>query len=101
MAHRCSGCSASRKDGIGVPFNPVLIVLKMSSRVDPPRNVQLCARSAGGIECPQSSLRVGADGPSPRPTVPWHFTQPFSTYSFFPSSTDSFEELGAPGSGTG
>ena len=32
---------------MGVPLNPVLIVRKMSSRDEPPRRVQLCARSAG------------------------------------------------------
>ena len=57
---------------MGVPLNPVLIVLKMSSRDDPPRKVQLCARSAARIAWPQSSFRVGAEGPSPRPSVPWH-----------------------------
>jgi hypothetical protein len=41
----------------------VLIVRKMSSRDEPPRNVQLCARSAGRIGWPQSSFSVGADEP--------------------------------------
>ena len=79
IAHRCSGVRASANDGIGVPLNPVVIVLKISSRDDPPRNVQLCARFAARIGWPKSSTRVGADGPSPRPSVPWHFTQPFSS----------------------
>ena len=79
IAHRCSGLRASRNDGMGVPLSPVLIVLKISSRDEPPRKVQLCARSAGRIGCPQSSIRVGAEGPSPRPSVPWHLTQPFSS----------------------
>ena len=79
IAHRCSGFSASKNDGIGVPFNPVLIVRKMSSRDDPPRKVQRCARSAARIGWPQSSFRVGAEGPSPRPSVPWHLTQPVSS----------------------
>src|SRR6185436_9471459 len=79
IAHRCSGVSASANDGIGVPLNPVLIVLKMSSRDDPPRKVQLCERSAGWIGRLRSSVRVGAEGPSARPSGPWHFTQPLST----------------------
>ena len=79
IAHRCSGVRASANDGIGVPLSPVLIVLKMSSRDDPPRKVQLCARSAARIGWPKSSTSVGAEGPSPRPTVPWHFRQPFSS----------------------
>src|SRR5829696_7667285 len=101
IAHRCSGFSASANDGIGVPFNPVLIARKISSRDDPPRNVQLWVRSAARIEWPQSSVRVGADGPSPRPSVPWHFAQPFSSNSFFPSATVSFVVFGALGSETG
>ena len=47
IAHRCSGVSESANDGIGVPLSPVLIVRKISSRDEPPRKVQLCARSAG------------------------------------------------------
>src|SRR3954470_14353832 len=101
IAQRCSTVSASRKPGIGEPLSPVLIDLKMSSRDDPPRKVQLCARSAGRIGPPHSSIKVGADGPSPRPSVPWHFTQPLSSYSFFPCSMVSFVDRGALGSGTG
>ena len=36
-------------DGIGVPLNPVVIVLKISWRDEPPRNVQGCARFAARI----------------------------------------------------
>jgi hypothetical protein len=79
MAQRCSGVRASWNDGIGVPLNPVLIVRKMSSREDPARKVQLCARFAGRIGNPQSSTSVVAEGPSARPSVPWHLTQPLST----------------------
>jgi hypothetical protein len=49
IAQRCSGVRLSAKAGIGVPLNPVLIVRKMSSRDDPPRKVQLWARSAARI----------------------------------------------------
>src|SRR5688572_9975360 len=49
IAQRCSGWRPSRNDGIGVPLSPVLIVLKMSSRDEPPRKVQLCARFAAVI----------------------------------------------------
>src|SRR6266550_2846855 len=45
IAQRCSGVRASANDGIGVPLKPVLIVLKISSRDEPPRKVQLCERS--------------------------------------------------------
>ena len=79
IAHRCSGVKASANDGIGVPLSPVVIVLKISSRDDPPRKVQLCARFAARIGWPKSSISVGAEGPSPRPSVPWHFTQPVSS----------------------
>ena len=78
IAHRCSGWRPSRNDGIGVPLNPVLIVLKMSSRDEPPRKVQLCARFAARIGWPQSSFRVGAEIRRPRPSGPWHLTQPVS-----------------------
>ena len=69
IAHRCSGGRASANDGMGVPLSPVLIVLKISSRDDPPRKVQLCARFAARIGWPKSSTSVGAEGPSPRPSV--------------------------------
>src|SRR5436190_16911457 len=101
IAHRCSGVSASANDGIGVPLSPVLIVLKISSRDGPPRKVQLCERSAARIGRFSSSVRVGADGPSPRPSAPWHLTQPLSTKSFFPASIDWLVELGALGRSTG
>ena len=101
IAHRCSGWRLSANDGIGVPLSPVLIVLKMSSRVAPPRKVQLWARSAARIAWPASSFSVGADDPSPRPSVPWHLTQPVSSKSFFPSAMVSLLELGAPGRSTG
>ena len=70
---------SSRNPGMGVPLSPVLIDRKISSRDEPPRKVQLCVRSAGRIGCPQSSFRVGAEGPSPRPSVPWHLMQPVSS----------------------
>src|SRR5215216_5977661 len=101
IAHRCSGVRASANDGMGVPLNPVLMVLKISSRDDPARKVQLCERSAARIGWFSSSTRVGAEGPSPRPSGPWHFTQPLSTYSFFPSSIDWLVVAGALGSVTG
>src|SRR5688500_14086199 len=79
IAQRCSTERLSENDGIGGPLNPVLIVRKISSRVDPARNVQLCARFAARIGFPRSSVNVGAEGPSPRPRLPWHFRQPVST----------------------
>src|SRR5687767_9377014 len=101
IAHRCSADRESENDGMGVPLNPVLIVRKMSSRDDPPRKVQRCARSAARIGMPQSSFRVGADCPSPLPSEPWHRTQPVSSYSFFPASTEALLAFGALGSSTG
>src|SRR6266545_3688839 len=101
IAHRCSGVRLSANDGIGEPLSPVLIVRKISSRDGPPRKVQLCARFAARIGCPKSSVSVGAEGPSPRPRLPWHFRQPVSTYSFFPSSIDSLDAVGALGSSIG
>ena len=69
----------SANDGIGVPLSPVVIVRNISSRDDPARKVQLCVRSAARIGCIRSSVNVGAEGPSARPRLPWHFTQPIST----------------------
>src|SRR5438034_11670531 len=43
----------------------------MSSTEPPPRNRQLWCRSAAKIGKSASSLRVGADGPSPLPWSPW------------------------------
>ena len=79
IAHRCSGVKASANEGIGVPLSPVVIVLKISSRDGPPRKVQGCVRFAARIGWPKSSTRVEAEGPSPRPSVPWHLRQPFSS----------------------
>jgi hypothetical protein len=75
-AQRSGSGTASKKDGIGVPFKPVLKVRKMSSRRGPPRNVQRRVRSAARIAWLRSSLSVGAEGPSPRPASPWQRTQP-------------------------
>src|SRR6476659_7072628 len=63
IAHRCSGVSASTNDGMGVPLNPVLIVLKISSRVAPHRRVHGSARSAARIAWPHSAVSVGPEGP--------------------------------------
>ena len=52
-----------------MPLRPVLKVRKMSSRRGPPRKVQRWVRSAARIGSPWSSRSVGAEGPSPRPTV--------------------------------
>ena len=101
IAQRCSVERLSVNDGIGVPLNPVVIVRKMSSRDDPPRKVQGCARLAARIGWVKSSVSVGADGPSPRPRLPWHFRQPVSSYSFFPSSIDSAVAEGPLGSSMG
>src|ERR1044071_4855430 len=79
IAHRWSGVKASANEGMGVPFNPVLIVRKISSRVDPPLKVHGCERSAGRIGRPSSSVSVADEGPSARPRLPWHLTQPLST----------------------
>src|SRR5687767_9520899 len=73
----------------------------MSSREDPPRKVQGSARFAARIGWFQSSLRVGAEGPSPRPRLPWQRMQPVSSKSFFPAAMVSSVDRGALGSSTG
>ena len=62
----------SRNAGIGVPSTPVARRVAMSVRVLPPRNVQRLVRLAGAIGLPHSSFSSDRDGPSARPSVPWH-----------------------------
>ena len=62
----------SMKDGMGVPLTPVARRMAMSSGAGPPRKVHRLVRFAGLIGRPQSSFSSDRDGPSARPSVPWH-----------------------------
>src|SRR2546426_1884650 len=84
MCHRSSTVVLSANDGIGVPFTPVDMVLKIvsilyGSSLLPLKFQHLC-QSAGWIGNPQSSFRLKGL-PSPRPSIPWHSTHFLSTIS--------------------
>src|SRR6188768_1874526 len=69
----------------------------MSSRDEPPRKVQRLVRSAGRIGWLQSSVRFGADVPSPRPARPWQEAQPMRVKTSLPFSAEAAENAGAFG----
>jgi hypothetical protein len=62
----------SRNAGIGVPSTPLAIRVAISVRERPPRKFQRLVRFAGATGLPHSSFSSGRDGPSARPSVPWH-----------------------------
>ena len=89
MCHRSSTVVLSANEGIGVPFTPVDMVLKIvsilyGSSLLPLKFQHLC-QSAGWIGNPQSSFRLKGL-PSPRPSIPWHSTHFLSTISWAPFS---------------
>src|SRR5437667_1191637 len=89
MCHRSSTVVLSANEGIGVPFTPVDMVLKIvsilyGSSLLPLKFQHLC-QSAGWIGTPQSSFRLKGL-PSPRPSIPWHSTHFLSTISWAPFS---------------
>src|SRR3972149_6351077 len=63
------------KAGIGVPVSPVANLVYMSSGLLPPLKTPF-VKSLTFIGRPQSSTCSWAEGPSPVPSLPWHFTQP-------------------------
>jgi hypothetical protein len=73
MCQMSSGFStASRKAGMGVPRTPLASRVAISVRPPPPRNVHRLVRLAGAMGNPHSSFSSDRDGPSARPSVPWH-----------------------------
>src|SRR5574341_1367216 len=82
----------SMNDGIGVPMRPVTRRVAMSLALSPPRNVQGLVRLAARMGFPQSSLRSGADGPSPRPALPWHLLHSMASNISLPRARDSLED---------
>src|SRR5713101_3746357 len=94
MCHRSSTVVLSANEGIGVPFTPVDMVLKIVSILYGssllPRKFQHLCMFAGWIGNPQSSLRLKGL-PSPRPSAPWHSMHFFSTKRLAPFSMLSFE----------
>jgi hypothetical protein len=79
----------SMNDGIGVPRTPFASRIAMSPRVAPPRKVQRLVRFAGRIGWPQSSFSSGREGPSARPSTPWHLWHSIASNISLPRLIDS------------
>src|SRR2546425_1274908 len=82
----------SMNDGIGVPRMPAPSRVAMSARLAPPRNVQRFVRFAGAMGWPHSSFSSGRDGPSPRPSLPWHLLHSIASNISFPRLMDSAQD---------
>src|SRR3990172_692432 len=88
-----SGSStASANDGMGVPIRPVASRVAISLVLAPPPDVQDLVRGAGRMGVSQSSLSSGAEGPSPRPSLPWHLLHSIASNISLPRAMDSSEE---------
>src|SRR5881397_1589386 len=85
-------------DGMGVPMRPVTRRVATWSLLPPPRNNQGLVRLAGRTGFPQSSLSSGADGPSPRPALPWHLLHSMASNISYPRAMDSLEAATSLGS---
>src|SRR5438094_8246643 len=77
--------------GMGVPMRPVARRVATWRLLPPPRNNQGLVRLAGRTGFPQSSVSSGADGPSPRPALPWHLLHSMAPNISFPRAMDSLE----------
>src|SRR2546429_3992517 len=88
----------SMKDGMGVPLTPVARRMAMSSGAGPPRKVHRLVRFAGLIGRPQSSFSSGREGPSARPSVPWHLLHSIASNISLPRLIDSVDEATSLGS---
>ena len=88
----------SRNVGIGVPRMPLARRVAMSVRLVPPRKVQAFVRFAGAIGVPHSSFSSERDGPSARPSVPWHLWHSIASNISLPRLSDSGEEATSFGS---
>src|SRR5206468_12012303 len=84
--------TASRKAGIGVPRTPLARRVAISVRLAPPRKVHRFVRFAGAIGFPHSSLSSARDGPSARPSVPWHLWHSIASNISLPRLIDASEE---------
>src|SRR5439155_8883132 len=84
--------------GIGVPRTPAASRVAISVRNAPPRNVHRLVRFAGAIGWPHSSFSSARDGPSPRPSVPWHLWHSIASNLSLPRLIDSADEATSLGS---
>src|SRR5262245_50117928 len=82
----------SMKVGIGVPSTPTVSRVAMSVRDAPPRKFQRLVRLAGAIGWPHSSFSSERDGPSARPSVPWHLLHSIASNISLPRLIDSVDE---------
>src|SRR5215467_15016725 len=82
----------SMNAGIGVPSTPVASRVAMSRREPPPRNVHRLVRLAGLIGWPHSSFSSERDGPSARPSVPWHLLHSIASNTSLPRLIESAED---------
>src|SRR3989442_4256539 len=79
----------SRKAGMGVPSTPAASRVAMAARLGPPRKVHRLVRFAGLMGCPHSSLSSGREGPSARPSAPWHLLHSIASNISRPRLIDS------------
>ena len=64
----------------------------MSVWLAPPRKVHRLVRLAGATGKPHSSFSSGRDGPSARPSVPWHLWHSIASNISLPRLSDASED---------
>src|SRR5262249_9681513 len=82
----------SMNDGIGVPSTPAPSRMAMSVRDAPPLKFQRFVRLAGAIGWPHSSFSSARDGPSARPSAPWHLLHSIASNISLPRLSDSADD---------
>src|SRR2546428_4704074 len=84
--------------GMGVRSTPAPSRMAMSVRDAPPRKFQRLVRLAGAIGWPHSSFSSARDGPSARPSVPWHLLHSIASNISLPRLMDSADDATSLGS---
>src|SRR5262249_41256154 len=82
----------SMKVGIGVPSTPTASRVAVSGREAPPRKFQRLVRFAGAIGWPHPAFSSGRDGPSARPSAPWHLLHSIASNISLPRLIDSADD---------
>src|SRR5439155_24463157 len=77
---------------MGVPSTPVASRIAISARPPPPRKFHRFVRFAGRIGWPHSSLSSEREGPSARPSAPWHLLHSIASYISLPRLIDSGDD---------
>src|SRR6185436_13290603 len=70
----------------------------ISVRLCPPRKFQRLVRLAGATGKPHSSFSSGRDGPSARPSVPWHLWHSIASYISLPRLIEASDDATSFGS---